>query len=162
MLWWNNSLANTVNDLVVIYESALVAQALSGLATLSAGRARPFVYGTRAPEEVRTSPNGALSFVSGHTTLAFALSTSTFWTIQRRHGNSSAYTWVSLAGLTTVAAFVGVGRVAAGKHFPSDVVTGAAVGASVGTLVPFMHDTPVAVIPRADKDSASLQLVGSF
>lgn len=162
MLWANNTLANTVNDLVVIYESALTAVALSSLATLSASRARPFVYGTKAPQSVRNSPNGALSFVSGHTTLAFSLSTSTIWTVYRRHGSASPFTWVSFGVCTAVATLVGAGRVMAGKHFPTDVITGAAVGSAVGTLIPSLHGRPVAVIPNADTDSGGLSLVGWF
>jgi membrane-associated phospholipid phosphatase len=161
MLWINNTIGNTLNDIVVIYESALTALALSSLASTSAGRARPFVYGDAAPEDVRTSPSGALSFVSGHTTTAFALSTSTFWTIYRRHGNSS-YAWVTLGAGTSVAAMVGIGRMAAGEHFPTDVLTGAAVGAAVGTLMPALHDAPVAVLPAVGKSGGGLTLTGEF
>ncbi len=157
MLWFDNSLVNTLNDITVIYESAMTAMAISGLATLSASRARPFVYGTKAPEDVRNSPNGALSFVSGHTTMAFALSTSTFWTIYRRHG-SGAYAWTTLAVGTALASSVAVGRVLAGKHFPTDVVTGAAVGASVGTLIPALHDAPVLVVPTVNATGAGLDV----
>ena len=155
MLWIDNSFLNAVNDITIIYESALTALALSGLATLSASRPRPFVYGTKAPEDVRNSPNGSLSFVSGHTTAAFALSTSTFWTIYRRHG-SGTYAWTTLGVGTALASSVGVGRVLAGKHFPTDVVTGAAVGAAVGTLIPALHDTPVLVVPSIDATGAAV------
>jgi len=161
MLWIDNTFLNMLNDVTIIYESGLTALALSGLATMSAQRARPFVYGTNAPEEVRTSPNGALSFVSGHTTMAFALSTSTFWTIYRRHG-PGVYAWTTLAVGTTAASMVAVGRVLAGKHFPTDVITGAAVGASVGTLMPALHDAPVVVVPTVDKAGAGLLLSASL
>lgn len=157
MLWYDNTFLNTFNDVTVIYESGLTAIALSGLATLSASRARPFVYGDAAPESVRNSPNGSLSFVSGHTTMAFALSTSTFWTIYRRQG-STPYAWVTLAAGTTAASAVAIGRVMAGKHFPTDVLTGAAVGASVGTLLPALHDAPVAVVPSVGRRDVKLRL----
>lgn len=157
MLWFDNTLLNTLNDVTVIYEAALTAMAISGLASLSASRARPFVYGTKAPEEVRTSPNGALSFVSGHATMAFALSTSTFWTIYRRHG-SGVYAWTTLGVGTALATSVAVGRVLAGKHFPTDVVTGAAVGASVGTLIPALHDAPIMVVPTVNATGAGLDV----
>jgi membrane-associated phospholipid phosphatase len=155
LLWIDNTFLNMLNDVTIIYQSGLTALALSGLATMSAQRARPFVYGAKAPEEVRTSPNGALSFVSGHTTMAFALSTSTFWTIYRRHG-PGVYAWTTLAVGTAAASMVAVGRVIAGKHFPTDVLTGAAVGASVGTLMPALHDAPVVVVPTVDKAGAGI------
>lgn len=157
MFWVNNTFLNTLNDATIVYESALTAAALSGLATLSASRARPFVYGNAAPESVRNSPNGSLSFVSGHTTVAFALSTSTFWTIYRRHG-ATVSSWATLAAGTTAASAVAVGRVMAGKHFPTDVLTGAAVGASVGTLIPALHDAPIAVVPDVGRNRFKVRL----
>ncbi|MCA9597305.1 MAG: phosphatase PAP2 family protein [Myxococcales bacterium] len=152
---------SALNDSVVVYESTVTAVALSALATLSTSRARPFVYGTSAPESVRKSPDGALSFISGHTTASFALSTSLFWTVERRH-HGSAYTWAVFGVGTAVATTVGISRVKAGKHFPSDVVAGALVGASIGTLIPALHDTPVRVTPEVDKERASLSLSGIF
>ncbi len=161
LLSFDEGILSSLNDSVVVYESGLTAVALSGLATLSASRARPFVYGTKAPADVRNSPDGALSFISGHTTLAFALSTSLFWTVERRH-HGSAYTWTVFGVGTAVASLVGVSRVQAGKHFPTDVAAGALVGASIGTLVPALHDTPVRVAPEVDSEHAALSLAGEF
>lgn len=42
------------------------------------------------------------------------------------------------AGLAT-ASSVAILRVAAGKHYPSDVVMGAAMGSFIGWLVPMLH-----------------------
>ena len=39
----------------------------------------------------------------------------------------------------TLGALVGVGRVRGGKHHPSDVVAGWAVGVASGILVPLVH-----------------------
>lgn len=150
-----------INDVVVVYESALWALAFSGVGTLGGGRARPYVYGTEAPEHVRTSGNGALSFISSHTSVAFALATSTFWTVERRRGGD-AVTWsvfgVGLAG----ASLVGVSRVLAGAHFPTDVIAGAVVGMSTGTILPMLHDAPVAVTASASPGQAEAQVTGTF
>lgn len=142
-----------LNDTVVIYESALWAVAFSGIATLGGGRARPFVYGDEAPEDVRTSGNGSLSFVSSHTSVAFALATSTFWTVERRHGGD-ALTWTVFGLGMSTASLVGVSRVLAGSHFPTDVIAGAVVGMSVGTIVPMLHGTPVRVAASAGPERA--------
>ena len=131
MLWIDNTFLNVLNDVTIICdESGLTALALSGLATMSAQRARPFVYGTNAPEAVRTSPNGALSFVSGHTTMPSRFP-------RRPSGPSTAGTARAfmrgrLGGGNGRSHRGGGRRVAAGKHFPTDVVTGAAVGAVGG------------------------------
>ena len=42
-------------------------------------------------------------------------------------------------GAAIVPALVGFTRVKAGKHYWTDVLTGYAVGALVGTLTPFLH-----------------------
>ncbi|MEM9023429.1 MAG: phosphatase PAP2 family protein, partial [Bacteroidota bacterium] len=49
----------------------------------------------------------------------------------------------------TVPATTGLMRVLAGKHFPTDVITGYAVGGAIGFLVPHLHRK------RADKEATS-------
>ena len=157
----SSGLRVALNDLVVIYESALWAVAFSGLATLGGGRARPYVYGDEAPESTRTSGNASLSFVSSHTSTAFALATSTFWTVERRHGGSEL-TWVVFATGLSAASLVGVSRVLAGSHFPTDVIAGAVVGMSTGTILPMLHGSPVRVSASAGPESAQASLSYRF
>ena len=150
-----------LNDAVVIYESGLLASALSSLSTLSTERARPFVYGTKAPRSVRYGPDGALSYFSGHASFAFAMAMSTFWTVKRRHPHS-AYPWVVLGVGLGAATAVATARVMAGKHFPTDVLAGAAVGASLGTLVPFLHNAPVQLSGTASAHETLIDAYGRF
>jgi undecaprenyl-diphosphatase len=68
------------------------------------------------------------SFPSGHTSVVFSLATS-YWLAQRDlDGNPGVEGWVTLAG----AGMVGLSRVAAGRHFPSDVLAGAVLGSGIG------------------------------
>lgn len=150
-----------LNDSVVVYESGLLASALSSLSTLSTERARPYVYGDKAPASVRTSADGALSYFSGHTAFSFAIATSTFWTLERRHPHA-AYPWIALGVGLGLATTIGIARVMAGKHFPTDVLAGAAVGASLGTLVPFLHRAPVEFSGTVDSHAASVDAYGRF
>jgi undecaprenyl-diphosphatase len=155
-----------LNDSVVILQSALIATTLSSISSLGTGRPRPFVYDgpdpdEDAPEHVKDSAEGALSFFSGHTAFAFALSTSTFWTVKRRH-RRSAYPWIVLGAGTAVAATVATGRIMGGMHFPTDVAGGAIVGSSIGTLVPMLHGTPVIAAPVAGRDRAGVVVHGVF
>ncbi len=161
VLAFDEGIWNALNDSVVIYESVLLATALGGLGTLSANRARPFVYGNAAPLKTRESPDAALSFISGHSTACFALSTALFWTVERRHG-FDAFSGAVLGVGTATSAFVSVSRVAAGKHFPTDVLAGALLGASVGTLMPFLHTTPVVVMADADETQAQVSVGRMF
>lgn len=161
VLWIDEGFVSMLNDVVVIYQSTLIAAALSGISSMSAGRGRPYVYGTEAPVGARISPEGGLAFFSGHSAMAFALSTSTFWTLQRTHP-TDALPWVALGVGTAGASSVALARVLAGRHFPTDVIAGTVVGTGIGTLIPMLHGIPVQVIPEVDDESASLSLTGAF
>lgn len=78
------------------------------------------------------------SFYSGHTSAAFALAVfSGMWFEAKNPGSSlSPVVWgVSLAS----AALVGALRIWAGKHYPSDVLAGAAIGSLTGFAVLRLH-----------------------
>jgi membrane-associated phospholipid phosphatase len=161
VLWIDEGFLNMLNDVVVIYQSTLIAAALSGLSSLSAGRGRPYVYGTKAPLSARTSSEGALAFFSGHSSMAFALSTSTFWTLKRTH-LTGPLPWIALGVGTAGASGVALARVLGGRHFPTDVMAGAIVGLGIGTLIPMLHGIPVQVLPELTSDAAALSLAGAF
>jgi membrane-associated phospholipid phosphatase len=88
-------------------------------------RKRPVLYTPDAPAEA-ASLESQRSFPSGHAAVAFALATSLF--LVPRAGAAPLPAWHKWAALAT-AVTIGALRVAAAKHFPSDVVAGAALGA---------------------------------
>jgi membrane-associated phospholipid phosphatase len=92
---------------------------------------RPFVYGTRAPASERSEGQAAGSFYSGHASAAFlgAVYLSTVYPLRHPEFEHKGWLW---AGSLTVATGASALRVAAGKHFPSDVIAGAAMGTLVG------------------------------
>jgi membrane-associated phospholipid phosphatase len=57
----------------------------------------------------------------------------------RLNPDSGARGWV-WGGCLTAAAATGVLRWVAGRHFPTDILAGAAVGATAGWLVPRLHE----------------------
>ncbi len=137
-----------LSDAVVVIESLLTADALSVVSTTATRRPRPFMYSEKAPLADRNDGNGALSFFSGHTAGGFAMATSLFSTVYRRH-RSGPLPWLVLGAGLGAASFLGTTRVLAGQHFPTDVVAGALVGSSVGFLVPALHGTSVRVVPTS-------------
>lgn len=141
LLLAHESLGPAANDTLVVAESGLVSAALSSLFETGIRRPRPFLYGTQAPLDVRNETNASLSFYSGHTSEAFAVTVATYATLSRLH---SRWRYLALGlGLAT-STFVGVSRVVAGEHFPTDVLVGAGVGASIGWLVPALHSRHLA------------------
>jgi len=105
-------------------------------------RTRPFVYNDdpRIPLEAKLADDARRSFVSGHASTVFAAATFLSIVNQKLHPGSKANPWVwgvSYAAATTTAIL----RVAAGKHYPTDVMAGAALGIFVGWLVPHLHES---------------------
>lgn len=154
---------SALNDAVVIAESALTATAVSSVATLAAGRPRPFLFGEKAPLDVRNSADAGLSFVSSHASVSFAVAVSTYITSRRLHPRAGALlpTFLLVGGLAT-ATFVATARVEAGRHFITDTIAGTIIGTSVGVLIPALHTSPVKVMPKVGPQESSIQLVGVF
>ena len=152
---------DALNDSVVIAESALSATALSSVLTLAAGRPRPFMYGTKAPLSDRNSADAALSFVSSHASVSFAIATSMFIASRRLHPTSKVpYLVLGVGG--AIATFVATARVMAGEHFITDSIGGAIVGTAVGVLVPSLHASPVRVVPVVSDTQRGLGVIGVF
>lgn len=77
----------------------------------------------RYPDEIFVNdPTHNLSFPSGHTSLAFATATTLSMQYKKWYVTVPAYVWASS---------VGYSRMYLGKHYPTDVLAGAAVG--IGT-----------------------------
>lgn len=98
-------------------------------------RPRPYTFGgTR-----EGGPDDDMSFFSGHTS---TVAVTTFTTARAMDLSNDLSTWqrVGVYGGATLLTGLTAGlRVAAGKHFPSDVIVGALVGGSIGWLVPELH-----------------------
>jgi membrane-associated phospholipid phosphatase len=104
-------------------------------------RTRPFVYNEdpRIPREAKLTVDARRSFPSGHTSTTFAAATFLGTVNQRLHPGSTTNPWVwgvSYAAATTTAVL----RYVAGKHYPTDIAAGAALGILVGWVVPKLHE----------------------
>jgi membrane-associated phospholipid phosphatase len=150
-----------LNDSVVVAESALAGTAVASIMTLAASRPRPFLYGNKAPASARTGAEASLSFLSSHTTVAFAIATSTFMTVRRLHPTSHG-PWLVLGTGLAMGSFVGLARIMGGMHFITDVAGGAVVGSSVGVLIPALHASPVKVVPVVGKSEGGMAVAVRF
>jgi len=103
-------------------------------------RARPFTYNTDLLPSTRSMKNDKLSFFSGHTSHTAAFSFFIAKVMTDYHPNARNYykaiVWSMAAIIPASTAFL---RVKAGKHFPTDVIAGYVVGASIGYLIPQLH-----------------------
>lgn len=128
-------------------ESTLIAIEAMSLAGSTTQFLKSAVHRPRPPsyENGATPPFDYHSFPSGHTTAAFSAAAALTTIYALRHPHSHATWWIAGAGFL-VAGATGWFRVEAGRHFPSDVVSAAAMSTAVGVLVPLAHaETPVQI-----------------
>ena len=122
-------------DILVFTESASTAILLTQVAKFAVGRLRQDAWarGTIA------SPDDKLSFWSGHASSAFSAAAAATQ-IARLRGRPG-WKWLGLATFGA-AAITGYLRVAANRHWLTDVLSGAAVGSATGLLVPLLAYQP--------------------
>jgi membrane-associated phospholipid phosphatase len=118
-------------DALLIAESAAIAVSINQLVKYSVGRERPYYhYG-----QDTTATDRDVSFFSGHTTLMFSLSVSAGTIASMRHYRLAPLVWSLGLALSLTTGYL---RIAADRHYFTDVLTGAAVGSLVGFLDPFV------------------------
>jgi membrane-associated phospholipid phosphatase len=127
-----------LDDLLIVGEATFAAGLLVQSTKFVTGRQRPFVRAL-APGDTgyaRDTDDDNLSFYSGHTSMTVALGTSVATLASLRGHRSAPWLWASgiVAGLAT-----GYLRIAADRHYATDVLAGAAVGAAIGAFVPRLH-----------------------
>lgn len=98
-------------------------------------RTRPFAYHSLSPLDLKLDPDARKSFFSGHTSVTAA---NTFFAAKAFADFYPDSKWKPLvwSGAALVPAWVGMERVLAGKHFPTDVAVGYLFGAAIGYLIP--------------------------
>ena len=127
-----------VTDAVILQEALMISNSLSNYAKSFPVHSTPLTYDASVGMDEKRKPQNVSSFFSNHTSTAFTIATFTGYTYQLRHPDSKLVPWVWGTGLS-MAAGVGALRVMAGKHFPSDVLMGAAVGSLCGYFTPRLH-----------------------
>lgn len=149
-----------LRDILVVAEAALVTSAVQVPLSYAVARPRPRLYGDSAPLSERDDANGGRSFFSGHVANCVAATIATHGALRRLRRPKLA--WTALVVGMGGSALVGVARVGAGSHFPSDVLVGALVGTGIGIAVPALHTAQLQVAPLASSNGAGLTIAGGF
>lgn len=116
----------------------LINAGLTALIKNTVRRGRPYVYGTYLSTAEKMTKSARNSFPSGHTSQTASMSFLAARLYADYHPDSKwkpvVWTVAAAMPLTT-----GILRMTAGKHFPTDVIVGYAIGAAVGYFVPVIH-----------------------
>jgi len=145
----------TENDFItigIIYsESLLITEGLNRTTKNIVQRKRPYTYNSDAPISEKKDKDAVLSFYSYHTAHAFnsAVFVSTVFS---DYYPDSIWRYTVWGTSISAASITGYLRYRAGKHFPTDIIAGAAIGSLTGWMVPALHrrgsgDISVSVIP---------------
>lgn len=127
---------------LLIAEATSVAMALNAIAKVAFARERPYAHALSADAKSST-PDPAdnnVSFFSGHTAFTFALATSAGTIASMRGYRAAPVVWA--IGLPLAAA-TGYLRVAADRHYFTDVLGGMLVGSLVGVGIPLLFHRPM-------------------
>lgn len=148
-----------VDDVVPVVESALAVALLQHVSKFAVGRQRPFAHYARSGTLVPTQEDN-VSFFSGHTALTFGLAVSAGRVASLRGYAIAPGIWVLGLSLATTTAYL---RVAADRHYLTDVVAGAIVGSAVGYGWPrfvtrYLHRELASLVPTP----TGVAVVGAF
>lgn len=125
--------------LLLTLEGYIINQGIADLFKLAVKRPRPFLL--TSPELYdKNETDARLSFYSGHTANAafFAVTMASSLTKLNMLGKKWAIPLAIAIPIT-----MGVLRIMAGKHYFTDVATGAIIGTGVGLLLPKIHETQI-------------------
>ncbi len=123
---------------VMLAEAVSLNVSTTFLTKLLVKRPRPFIYNPNTVITDKLTRAATESFISGHTSNATMLGMFSASVFSRLFPESKWKKPLWVAGLG-IPAIVGILRVEAGKHFPTDVIAGYGVGALIGYLIPEQH-----------------------
>jgi len=144
-----------IDDTLPVLETIAVTQLLTNLAKVTIARQRPYRHFESTPTEPSREDNQ--SFISGHSSFGFALTTGAAYMCHIRHYWTEPYVWAAGITLSLSTEYF---RMAADKHYLSDVLVGGLVGVGAGLTIPRLMRRNLVVVPAPETHGVTV--VGMF
>lgn len=140
--------------IAVIYaETFALAIAATGLTKTLVKRPRPYTYNEKVDWHYKEEKDAQYSFFSGHTSTVAAVCFMTAKVFNDYNKGNKAVPWV-WAAAAVVPAVAGILRQQSGQHFWTDIISGYAIGAAIGILVPELHR--IKVFKKKKEETAAI------
>lgn len=124
------STAQFMDDVIPVAETMVVTEWVTRGIKIGIARTRPYAHFTD-----RQDADDNLSFPSGHTSRALSVVTSAAMIARARGYKSEPYIWVAGGAIGVTSAYL---RIAADRHYLTDVLAGATLGVAAGLTVPLL------------------------
>lgn len=123
---------------VMVYEAYAINGGVTSTMKALFKRYRPFTYNSTLTVQQRVTGSARESFPSGHVSNTAVASFITAKILSDLYPDSKLkpLMWTTAA---TIPAVTGYLRYKAGKHFPTDIIAGYAIGATIGYIIPVLH-----------------------
>ena len=139
LLMVDKKIRNDYRNFSLIWaESIFLTLGITNFTKVLVGRPRPYLYADNASNDYKVKKDNRKSFFSGHTSIA-AVSWFVMASMYDDYQPENTFSFYLWASAFLVPAYTAYCRYDAGKHFPSDLITGYLVGAAAGVLVPKWH-----------------------
>ena len=149
---YDAGLPRWLDDTIPVLETVALTQLVVQTLKLTVGRQRPFA---RFGSDVLFEPDQNLSFPSGHSALGFAITVSAGTICHWRKYWTEPYVWGAGIALSISTEYL---RMAADKHYLTDVLVGGGIGIAGGLLVPRLMRDDLPIVPIKN----GVAVVGTF
>lgn len=137
-----NTRRNIIGIGLLYSEAMLLNLGITDIIKIAVLRPRPYTLNPDLAPGTILKRNDRASFFSGHTSVTATASFFCARVFSDYYPDSplKPFIWTAAAIIPATTAYL---RVRAGKHYPTDVLTGYLIGGAIGYLIPTLHKTPV-------------------
>ena len=149
--------SRALDDMIAMFEIVWGTQLVTQIVKISAARERPYAH-YPTEQSPPSSQDDNLSFFSGHSSLTFSIAVGAGLIAHRRGYRSEPVIWGAGLALAATTAYL---RMAADRHYFTDVLAGSAAGALGAALIPRLTGSLPAgtsIVPQPN----GLALAGRF